>query len=158
MSRKGIALTVVAGIAVAAALVVAGLAGATTKASSHTSAVSGSVSFDGVWTSASGQKQFSDVIKAFNKIYPKVHINYKPNGNNNPTILQTTVAGSFSAQNYITTAVGGPAAIGAIATEPPVDIGGVRMFFIYDPDGTPIELVELPAGVTSTVQLWRPQA
>ncbi|OBH05134.1 VOC family protein [Mycobacterium sp. E1747] len=40
--------------------------------------------------------------------------------------------------------------------EPPVDIGGVRMFFIYDPDGTPIELLELPAGISSTLQLWRP--
>jgi glyoxylase I family protein len=43
-----------------------------------------------------------------------------------------------------------------VRADPPVDIGGVRMFFIYDPDGTPIELLELPAGVTSTVQLWRP--
>jgi glyoxylase I family protein len=40
----------------------------------------------------------------------------------------------------------------------PVDIGGVRMFFIYDPDGTPIELLELPTGVSSTLQLWRPQS
>ena len=45
-----------------------------------------------------------------------------------------------------------------VRAEPPVDIGGVRMFFIYDPDGTPIELLELPAGVSSTVQLWRPDA
>ncbi len=45
-----------------------------------------------------------------------------------------------------------------VRADPPVDIGGVRMFFIYDPDGTPIELVELPGGVTSTVQLWRPEA
>jgi glyoxylase I family protein len=45
-----------------------------------------------------------------------------------------------------------------VRVDPPVDIGGVRMFFIYDPDGTPIELVELPGGVTSTVQLWRPEA
>jgi glyoxylase I family protein len=44
-----------------------------------------------------------------------------------------------------------------VRADPPVDIGGVRMFFIHDPDGTPIELLELPAGVTSTVQLWRPQ-
>lgn len=44
----------------------------------------------------------------------------------------------------------------AVRAEPPVDIGGVRMFFIYDPDGTPIELLELPGGATSTVQLWRP--
>lgn len=43
-----------------------------------------------------------------------------------------------------------------VRADPPVDIGGVRMFFVYDPDGTPIELVELPGGVTSTVQLWRP--
>lgn len=43
-----------------------------------------------------------------------------------------------------------------VRAEPAVDIGGVRMFFIYDPDGTPIELLELPAGISSTVQLWRP--
>ena len=93
MSRKGIALTVVAGVAVAAALVVAGLAGAGTKARSHVSAVSGSVSFDGIWTSSTGQKQFTEVIKVFNKKFPKVHINYKPVGNNIPTVLATAVAG-----------------------------------------------------------------
>jgi glyoxylase I family protein len=43
-----------------------------------------------------------------------------------------------------------------VHAEPAVDIGGVRMFFIYDPDGTPIEVLELPAGVHSTLQLWRP--
>jgi glyoxylase I family protein len=37
-----------------------------------------------------------------------------------------------------------------------VDIGGVRMMFLYDPDATPIELVELPGGATTTDQLWRP--
>jgi alpha-glucoside transport system substrate-binding protein len=93
MSRKRIALTVVTGVAAAAVLVAAGLAGAGTKARTHTSAVSGSVSFDGIWTSSTGQKQFADVIKVFNKKFPKVHINYKPNGNNNPTILTTAVAG-----------------------------------------------------------------
>jgi glyoxylase I family protein len=45
-----------------------------------------------------------------------------------------------------------------VRAQPPVDIGGVRMFFIYDPDGTPIELLELPAGISSTLQLWRPSA
>jgi glyoxylase I family protein len=39
---------------------------------------------------------------------------------------------------------------------PAVDIGGVRMLFIYDPDSTPIELLELPAGAESTLQMWRP--
>ncbi len=43
-----------------------------------------------------------------------------------------------------------------VHAEPPVDIGGVRMFFIQDPDGTPIEIIELPGGASSTVQLWRP--
>ena len=33
------------------------------------------------------------MIKAFNKLYPKVHVNYKPNGNNLPTILTTAIAG-----------------------------------------------------------------
>ncbi|WP_244168002.1 VOC family protein [Mycobacterium paraffinicum] len=43
-----------------------------------------------------------------------------------------------------------------VRAEPPVDMGGVRMFFIYDPDDAPIELLELPAGISSTLQLWRP--
>ena len=41
---------------------------------------------------------------------------------------------------------------------PPVDIGGVRMAFVHDPDDTPIELVELPGGAATTDQLWRPAA
>ena len=40
-------------------------------------------------------------------------------------------------------------------TNTPVDIGGVRMLFVHDPDGTPIELVELPGGATTTDQMWR---
>jgi glyoxylase I family protein len=32
----------------------------------------------------------------------------------------------------------------------PVDVGGVRMFFVADPDGTPIEIVEFPAGHTTS--------
>lgn len=43
-----------------------------------------------------------------------------------------------------------------VRTEPAVDIGGVRMFFVYDPDGTPIEILELPGGARSTAELWRP--
>ncbi len=44
---------------------------------------------------------------------------------------------------------------GDVRYTPPVDIGGVRMLFVYDPDGTPIELVELPGGATTTEQMWR---
>ena len=28
--------------------------------------------------------------------------------------------------------------------KPPVEVGGVRMFFLADPDGTPIELIDFP--------------
>ncbi len=38
----------------------------------------------------------------------------------------------------------------------PTDIGGVRMLFVYDPDGTPIEVIELPGEATTTVEMWRP--
>jgi ABC-type glycerol-3-phosphate transport system substrate-binding protein len=55
--------------------------------------VSGTISFDGIWTASSGQKNFQDVIKDFNKLYPNVHVNYKPVGNNLPTVLATAVAG-----------------------------------------------------------------
>src|SRR5205085_1386634 len=52
MSARRIAVTLVVTVAAAAGLVAAGLAGASTKAASHKSAVSGSVSFDGIWTSS----------------------------------------------------------------------------------------------------------
>jgi ABC-type glycerol-3-phosphate transport system substrate-binding protein len=90
MTLKKIALV---GLAAALALFVAGSAGARLSSHTGTSAISGTISFDGIWTSSSGQKQFQDVINAFNKIYPKVHVNYKPVGNNLPTVLQTAVAG-----------------------------------------------------------------
>jgi ABC-type glycerol-3-phosphate transport system substrate-binding protein len=90
MTRKRIALV---GIAAALALLVAGSAGAKVRSHSSTSAVSGSITFDGIWTASSGQKQFADVIKAFNKVYPNVKVNYKPVGNDLPTVLATAVAG-----------------------------------------------------------------
>jgi alpha-glucoside transport system substrate-binding protein len=90
MTRKRIALV---GIAAALALLVAGSAGAKVRSHSSTSAVSGSITFDGIWTASSGQKQFADVIKAFNKLYPNVKVNYKPVGNDLPTVLATAVAG-----------------------------------------------------------------
>ena len=54
--------------------------------------VSGSVSFDGIWTGAEATA-FGKVIKAFNKQYPNVKVNYKPVGNNVPTVLATAIAG-----------------------------------------------------------------
>ena len=86
-------------LAAAAAMLVAGLAGARTSsgtksaATAQNLAVKGSISFDGVWTASSGQKQFADVIKVFNKTYPNVKVNYKPVGNDISTVLATAVAG-----------------------------------------------------------------
>ena len=45
--------------------------------------------------------------------------------------------------------------LGFRAEQEPVEIAGVRMFFVNDPDGTAIELVEFPNGATSSVSLWR---
>ena len=94
MTRTRIA--VVAAGAVATALLVAGLAGARTSSTGRAHqnlAVSGTITFDGIWTASSGQTQFADVIAAFNKTYPNVHVKYKPVGDSLPTVLATAVAG-----------------------------------------------------------------
>ena len=49
------------------------------------------------------------------------------------------------------------AAVTAAGYEPeqqPVEIGGVRMFFVRDPDGTPIEFVSYPNGEQNSAQMW----
>jgi glyoxylase I family protein len=38
---------------------------------------------------------------------------------------------------------------------PIVDIGGVRMFFLADPDGTPVEVIEFPGDASTSAELWR---
>src|ERR1700721_1913810 len=35
----------------------------------------------------------------------------------------------------------------------PFEIGGVRMFFLQDPDGTPVEFIELPDGARRTYEV-----
>jgi alpha-glucoside transport system substrate-binding protein len=95
MTRTRIAVVV---ITTTAALLAAGLAGAATRSSGSAGAVkqnlavSGSISFDGIWTGAEATS-FGKVIAAFNKVYPKVKINYNPVGNNVPTVLATAIAG-----------------------------------------------------------------
>ena len=37
----------------------------------------------------------------------------------------------------------------------PFEIAGVRMFFVKDPDGTPVEFIELPGGARSTFEMYR---
>jgi ABC-type glycerol-3-phosphate transport system substrate-binding protein len=84
---------IVAAVVLVAALAAA--AGGRARAGTQTKSagISGTITFDGIWTASSGQKQFQDVISAFNKVYPNVHVNYKPVGNNLPTVLATAVAG-----------------------------------------------------------------
>ena len=66
-------------------------AGAASTTARNT-AVSGSITFDGIWT-GSEATDFGDVIKAFNQVYPKVKVNYKPLGNNETTVLATAITG-----------------------------------------------------------------
>lgn len=44
---------------------------------------------------------------------------------------------------------------GCTPDQEPFEIGGVRMFFVKDPDGTPVEFIELPDGVRSTYEMHR---
>src|SRR5438067_10962687 len=68
------------------------MASASSNKQAGPAAVSGSISFDGIWT-GSEAAAFAKVIKAFNKVYPNVKVNYKPVGNNVPTVLATAIAG-----------------------------------------------------------------
>ena len=94
MSSRSIRL--VGALAIVSLVVLAAVLGSTSRAGTaeagKTSAVSGSISFDGVWTGAEASA-FGGVIKAFNKLYPNVKVNYKPVGDNLPTVVSTAVAG-----------------------------------------------------------------
>ena len=76
-----------------AVLAVSATGSGATKATQHAAAgPSGTITFDGVWTGAEA-KAFGDVISAFEKQNPGVKVNYKPVGDNLPTVLSTAVAG-----------------------------------------------------------------
>ena len=45
-------------------------------------------------------------------------------------------------------------AAGITPEQQPVDIGGVRMFFVRDPDGTLIEFVSYPNKERTSAQMW----
>jgi catechol 2,3-dioxygenase-like lactoylglutathione lyase family enzyme len=46
-------------------------------------------------------------------------------------------------------------AAGYTPDQEPLEIAGVRMFFVKDPDGTPVEFIELPHGARSTYEMHR---
>ncbi len=62
--------------------------------------------------------------------------------------LSLSVPDLDDAHRRITTA-------GYTPDQEPFEIGGVRMFFVKDPDGTPVELIELPGGARSTFEMHR---
>lgn len=84
--RRAALLVAVVPLAVLAA------SGSGSAAPKATRAVSGSITFDGVWTGAEA-KAFQAVIDAFHKANPGVTVNYKPVGDNLPTVVSTAVAG-----------------------------------------------------------------
>jgi glyoxylase I family protein len=45
--------------------------------------------------------------------------------------------------------------LGFVPEQEPVEIAGVRMFFVKDPDGTPIEIIGYPNGARTSAELWR---
>src|SRR5579862_6308970 len=90
--RSRVGLMLVLAAAIAAAAYGATTASSKTQKLTGPKAVSGSVTFDGVWT-GSEETAFNQVIKAFNKVYPNVKINYKPLGNNLTTVLSTQITG-----------------------------------------------------------------
>ncbi len=99
MRNRWVRGAVVTALATAVAVTAAGWSGhengvaGTLKTTASNASIKGTINFDGIWTSTSGQKQFQDVIDAFNKKYPNVKVNYKPVGDSLPTVLATAVAG-----------------------------------------------------------------
>jgi alpha-glucoside transport system substrate-binding protein len=79
-------------LAVLAPLAALAMTASGSSAPRSTHAVSGSITFDGVWTGAEAAN-FGKVIAAFNKVYPNVKVNYKPVGDNLPQVVSTAVAG-----------------------------------------------------------------
>src|SRR5215831_13171380 len=69
-------------------VVVIGGAGAGARGPSPNPAVSGTIVFDGVWTAGTGQQQFQAVIDQFERLYPNVHVEYRPIGPGLPIALQ----------------------------------------------------------------------
>ena len=95
MKQRSLAIAALVAVLAVAAGVGASLGAAKPTRTDRTTvntAVSGSVTFDGIWT-GSEAASFAKVIKAFNAVYPKVKINYKPVGNNLTTVLSTAIAG-----------------------------------------------------------------
>jgi ABC-type glycerol-3-phosphate transport system substrate-binding protein len=87
VARAAAAILVVAALAA----VVAGLASAKKSGGTANKAVSGKITFFGIW-SADEQTAFEKVIAGFNKKFPNVTVDYQSKGNDVPTVLATAIA------------------------------------------------------------------
>ena len=76
----------------AAVVSLTALATTASGASHHKYAVSGNLSFVGIWTGPE-QKNFQAVLDAFQKKFPGVKVKYTSAGDNTPTVLSTAIAG-----------------------------------------------------------------
>jgi ABC-type glycerol-3-phosphate transport system substrate-binding protein len=74
--------------AVTALLVGILVVGGGTVGAAEDTAVSGTIVFDGVWTADTGQPQFQAVIDRFERLYPSVHVVYRPIGPGLPIALE----------------------------------------------------------------------
>jgi alpha-glucoside transport system substrate-binding protein len=90
VKKRYMVSAVIAALVIPLAVLVAA-PGGNAKTTRNT-AVSGTVSFDGIWT-GSEAAAFGKVIAAFNKVYPNVKVTYNPLGNNVTTVLSTAIAG-----------------------------------------------------------------
>jgi glyoxylase I family protein len=72
-------------------------------------------------------------------------------GGSGPALGYTNISLSVDDLDGARTAAAGA----GVEPGPVVGIGGVRMFFVRDPDGTPIEIIEYPDGARTSAQLWR---
>jgi ABC-type glycerol-3-phosphate transport system substrate-binding protein len=87
MTRAGIT-----GFFVTAVVLLAAGVGAGASGPAPDSAVAGTIVFEGVWTARTGQPQFQAVINHFERLYPNVHVDYRPIGPGLPIALDAEVA------------------------------------------------------------------
>jgi ABC-type glycerol-3-phosphate transport system substrate-binding protein len=82
--------TIAAFLASALGLLIAGIGdtASTRAAATPDTSVSGTIVFDGVWIAGTGQEQFQSVIDQFERLYPNVHVEYRPIGPGLPIALQ----------------------------------------------------------------------
>src|SRR5262245_52505322 len=92
MTRGGLTTFFVSAVALLVAGAGTGDAGRMAAGSGKDPTVSGTIVFDGIWTTRTGQPQFQAVINQFERLYPNVRVDYRPIGPGLPIALEAAVA------------------------------------------------------------------